>query len=141
MSEIASLFLFLAAAVVAVFAFASIFVWVSTPAQERRSRDKLAVLKTLAENPSENAAKVLEFLRTEDEKRFERRRREEKRGYVMGGLVTMATGVGLGIMLAVLDNRGGTWSVGLIPFLIGCVLLGMGVFSNGRASQSRKEEK
>jgi uncharacterized membrane protein YczE len=44
-------------------------------------------------------------------------------------------------MLAILDNRGGTWSVALIPFLIGCVLLGAGLFKNRRAGWSRKEVK
>ena len=74
----AALFLFLAAAVVAVFAFCSIVVWVSTPARERQARDRLALLKTLAEHPGENARQILEWLRTEDEKRTERKEREEK---------------------------------------------------------------
>jgi uncharacterized membrane protein YczE len=53
----------------------------------------------------------------------------------------MAVGVGLGAMLAVLDNRGGAWSVALIPFLIGCVLLGAGLFKYRGAGSSRKEVK
>ena len=137
----AAMFLFLAAAVVAVFAFCSIVVWVSTPAGERQARDRLALLKTLAEHPGENAAQILELLRTEDEKRTARREREEKSGYIVGGLIVMAVGLGLGTMLAILDNRGGGWSVGLIPFLIGCVLLGAGLFKHRSACWSRKEVK
>ena len=137
----AAMFLFLAAAVVAVFAFCSIVVWVSTPARERQARDRLALLKTLAEHPGENAAQILELLRTEDEKRAERRERDEKSGYIVGGLIVMAVGVGLGAMLAILDNRGGTWSVALIPFLIGCVLLGAGLFKYRGAGSSRKGVK
>jgi uncharacterized membrane protein YczE len=80
------------------------------------------------------------MLRAEDERRIARREREERRGYVLGGLIVMVVGLGLGIMLAILDTRGGGWSVGLIPFLIGCVLLGAGL-TNRRAGQSRKEGK
>jgi hypothetical protein len=137
----AALFLFLAAAVVAVFAFCSIVVWVSTPARERQARDRLALLKTLAEQPGENARQILEWLRTEDEKRIERREREEKRGFIVGGLVVLAVGLGLGIMLAILDNRGGAWTVALIPLLIGCVLLGAGLLRNSRPGRSEKEIK
>jgi hypothetical protein len=128
-----ALFLFLAAAVVATFAFCSIVVWVSTPARERQARDRIALLKTLAENPSDTAREVLALLREEEGKRAARRQAEEKRGYVVGGLVVMAVGVGLGVMLLALGNDGGVWSVGLIPFLIGCVLLGAGLFSNRQA--------
>lgn len=130
----AALFLFLAAAVVAVFAFCSIVVWVSTPSRERLARDRFALLKTLAEHPGENAGQILLMLRTEDEKRIERREREEKRGFILGGLIVTAVGLGLGIMLAILDDRGGAWSVALIPFLIGCVLLGAGLLKNRTAS-------
>jgi hypothetical protein len=35
-------------------------------------------------------------------------------------------------MLAILDAIGGAWSVALIPFLIGCVLLGAGLAVNKR---------
>lgn len=133
----AAMFLFLAAAVVAVFAFCSIVVWVSTPSRERQARDRVALLKTLAEHPGENAAQILELLRAEDGRRSERKEREEKRGFIVGGLIVMAVGVGLGTMLRILDNRGGGWSVALIPFLIGCVLLGAGLFRNS----PRKEVK
>jgi hypothetical protein len=141
MSVNAALFVFLAAAVVAVFAFCSIVVWVSTPARERQARDRIALMKTLAENPSENSAQILELLRADDEKRTERREHEEKKGYVIGGLIVMAVGLGLGVMLAILDNRGGAWSVGLIPFLIGCVLLGVGLATNRTERSPDKEAK
>ena len=137
----AAMFLFLAAAVVAVFAFCSIVVWVSTPARERQAPDRLSLLKTLAENPGANAAQILALLRTEDESRAERRERDEQSGYIVGGLIVMAVGVGLGAMLAILDNRGGSWSVALIPLLIGCVLVGAGIFKFRATGRSRKEVK
>lgn len=133
----AALFLFLAAAVIAVFAFSSIVAWVSTPARERQARDRLALLKTLAEHPGEHARQVLDLLR--DEARARKKEREEQRGWIAGGLIVIAVGVGLGVMLVILGDRG-DWTVALIPFLIGCVLLGVGALSP-KAGQIRKEVK
>ena len=133
----AALFLFLAAAVIAVFAFSSIVAWVSTPARERQARDRLALLKTLAEHPGEHARQVLDFLR--DEARARKKEREEQKGWIAGGLIVIAVGVGLGVMLVILGDRG-DWTVALIPFLIGCVLLGVGALSP-KAGQIRKEVK
>ena len=132
------MFLFLTAAVVAVFAFCSIVVWVSTPARERQARDRLAVMKAVAESPGENARLVLEALREEDERRAEKKAREEQRGTITGGLIPMALGVGLGVLLAMLDKRDGIWAVGLMLFLIGCALLGVGVFGFRRTGKVRK---
>lgn len=120
------MFLFLAATVVAVFAFLSIAVWVSAPARERRLRDRMELLKSLAEQPGEHTARILDMLREEDERKEQRRREEERRGYVLGGLITTAAGVGLAAMMLI--TRGGPeWSAGLIFILIGCVLLGTGM--------------
>jgi hypothetical protein len=120
------MFLFLAAAVVAVFAFLSIAVWVSGPAQERQARQRFELLKTLAGQPGENAASVLEMLREEDRRRERKRLEDERRGYVLGGLITGAIGIGLGIMLA-LTRSGGVWALGLMLVLVGCVLVGAGI--------------
>ena len=122
----AALFLFLAASIVAVFAFLSIAVWVSAPAQERKVRQRFELLKTLAEQPGENAARVLAMLREEDRRIERRRREEERRGYIMGGLITGSVGVGLGVMLA-LNKGGATWTLGLMLLLVGLVIVGTGL--------------
>jgi len=119
------MFLFLGAAVVAVFAFCSIVVWVSVPLRERQARERLALLKALAENPGENALRVLEFLREEDARRAANRAHQDRRGWIAGGLIMMAVGAGLGGMLFEIGDRG-DWAVGLIPFMIGCVLVAVG---------------
>jgi predicted permease len=136
----AAMFLFLAAAVVAVFAFASIVAWISIPARERQARDRLGLLKTLAEHPGDHAIQVLDFLREEDEIRTKKRQREDQRGWIVGGLIVIAVGVGLGVMLGVLGDRG-DWSVALIPLLIGCVLLGAGMFGYRTSDQAGKQLK
>jgi hypothetical protein len=130
MSSGAALFLFLAAASIGLFAFLSVAVWSSAPAQERQARDRLALLKTLAEQPGENAARVLEMLMREEENKRLKKLREERRGYMLGGLITMVVGVALAVMFFVLPGKPGAWSVSLIPFLIGCVLFGAGVTIN-----------
>jgi hypothetical protein len=130
MSSGAALFLFLAAASIGLFAFLSVAVWSSAPAQERQARDRLALLKTLAEQPGENAARVLEMLMREEENKRLKKMREERRGYMLGGLITMVVGVALAVMFFVLPGKPGAWSVSLIPFLIGCVLFGAGVTIN-----------
>ena len=125
----AAMFLFLAAAVVAVFAFLSIAVWVNGPAHERLARERLALLRTVAENQNENAREVLDMLRREDEKRAARKAREERQGWIVGGLIVIAIGVGLGIMMIALEG-GRTWTLAAIPLLIGAVLLGVGLHTN-----------
>ena len=135
MSSGTALFLFLAAASIGLFAFLSVAVWASAPAQERQARDRLALLKTLAESPGENAARVLEMLLQEEENKRIRKLREERRGYMLGGLITMAVGVGLGAMFVVLPGKSGAWTVSLIPFLIGCVLFGAGLAMNRNSAR------
>jgi hypothetical protein len=109
-------------------------VWVATPAHERQVRDRLELLKTLAGQPGENAAHVLDMLREEDRRREQRRREQERRGYVLGGLILLAVGVGLSTVLA-LTSSGAAWAVGLMFVLIGFVLVGTGM-SLGGARQS-----
>ena len=135
----AAMFLFLAATVVAVFAFLSIAVWVTAPAQERRARERMQLLKSVAEQPGEPLPRVLDMLREEDRRREQRRREEERRGYVVGGLVLAAVGVGVGILLR-LTNAGGVWSVGLLLVLIGCVLVGTGMSIHGGRRESSTQE-
>lgn len=135
----AAMFLFLAAAVVSVFAFCSIVVGISAPAQERQNRDRLALLKTLADHTGENAKQVLEMLREEQVRRLEKSQREERRGWIVGGLVLISVGVSLGVMLALIAGEAGVWSVGLIPFLIGCVLFGAGLRMDGPGAKSRPQ--
>jgi len=122
-------FLFLAAASVALFAFLSIAAFAGTHAQERKERDRFALLKSLAEQPTESAQKVIDLLREQEEQARVKKEREERRGFFIGGLVLVAVGVGLTVMLLALAGKEGVWTVGLIPFLIGVVLTSIGVFS------------
>jgi Flp pilus assembly protein TadB len=123
------LFLFLAAGAVALFAFLSVAAWTGTQAAERKDRDRFALLKTLAENPADNAQRVLELLREQEERERTRKEREERRGYLVGGAVLLACGTGLSVMVTTLGDKAGMWTIGLIPILIGLVLVSTGLLT------------
>ena len=123
------LFLFLAAGAVALFAFLSVAAWTGTQAAERKDRDRFALLKTLAENPADNAQRVLEMLREQEERERTRKEREDRKGYLVGGAVLLACGLGLSVMVTTLGDKAGMWTIGLIPILIGLVLLAAGVLT------------
>jgi hypothetical protein len=114
------IFVFLAAVAVSVFAFLSVAVWVQGQASERKARDRFALLKALAENPGENAQRVLAYLGEEERGKLARREAEERRGFQVGGLVCMASGIGLWVLTSVIG-------VGLLVFLVGAALLPFGL--------------
>ena len=132
----AALFIFLAATVVSVFVFLSIVAWVTAPSKERQVRDRFALLKTLAELPGENAARVLDILQKEDQARIAKRGRDERRSWIDGGIILIAVGLGLAGML--IHGDAGDWSVGLIPLLLGLAMILIGISRN---EKPRKETK
>ncbi len=122
-----AMFLMIAAAVVAFFAFLSISSWSAAQARERRERDRYALLKAVAEQPGENAQRVLEAMKQQELQESARKQDEERRGYLVGGLVLLAVGTGLSVMLAAVSDKPHMWTVGLIMLLIGVVMTGVGV--------------
>jgi hypothetical protein len=118
----AALCIFLTATVVAALTFGSIAVWISARGQERRSRDRSSLLRSLAERPPENVRLVLDLLREDDARKAHQAREQERRGTLQGGLILIAIGVALAVMMSAMAGGSGAWSVGLIPLLIGVVL-------------------
>lgn len=133
----AALFLFLAAIVVSVFAFLSVAAWVNAPSKERQARDRFALLKTLAEQPGENAVRILEILQKEDQARSAKKARDERRTWTDSGIILIAIGLGLGGMFLILGDRG-DWSVGLIPLLLGLATILIGLFRNRVTNKETK---
>ena len=133
----AALFLFLAAIVVSVFAFLSVAVWVTAPSKERQARDRLALLKTLAEQPGENAVRILDILQKEDQARAAKKARDERRSWTDSGIILIAIGLGLAGMLLIHGDRG-DWSVGLIPLLLGVATILIGLFRNHVTNKETK---
>jgi hypothetical protein len=114
-----AMFGFLAVGAIALFSFISVAHWLSTRQNERETRERFALLKLLLEHPGEEGTRVMAAWR-EQEAMAELKDRRQRQ---MGGLVACATGVGLGVMMAVLAGPGtGVWSIGLIPFLVGLTI-------------------
>jgi len=53
---------------------------------------------------------------------FDRDRRRAQ-GLMIGGIVTLAVGLGLMAFLNIMEDHGNAWAVGIIPATIGCALL------------------
>lgn len=104
---------------VAVFTFVSVAVWTDNRRKERESYYHHETLKKVLEQPGESSDRILdEFRRAE--MRQDRLRRE---GMRLGGMITFAVGVGTMIFLRVLVEDGPLYMAGIIPLLIGAVLM------------------
>lgn len=112
-------FLLCLAIPIACFSFLAVATWAKNRRLEREAYYKNENLKKIAEaqGPAANAA--LEFLR-EQEKVQAVRRRE---GLKLGGLVTMAVGIGCFLLLWATGVRQPAYFAGFIPFLVGLALL------------------
>lgn len=124
MNQLFPLFMFLSVGSVALFSFIAVAAWSESRRREREAYYKSETLKKIAESGA-GGSSALEYLR-EQEKIGERRRRE---GMKLGGLITAVVGVALMIFLWAMAHDpkigvpNGIYFVGLIPLLIGIVLL------------------
>jgi len=114
-------FVFLSFGAIALFSFIAVATWAGERRREREAYYRSETLKKVAESQTAGGGSALEFLR--EEERIEARRKRE--GQKLGGLITMAVGVGMMIFLHGLPDADAhfVYLVGLIPLLIGIVLL------------------
>ena len=107
-----------AVATIAMFGFFAIAAWVNARRRERESYYQNEVLKKLAEAGQDGSSAALEMFR-EQQRTTVRNRLESQR---LGGLILTAVGVGLmGLLKGVASHE--EWRTGLIPVLVGAVLL------------------
>lgn len=120
-------FLFLAAGAVSLFAFLSIAHWVNIQASERQSRERFALLRKIAEQPSDSAKLVLDLLR-EDEARARTQPASvtgaTRRDSMRTGAMLIALGAAVALAFAIASDTPRLWALGLIPFFVGVVVLG-----------------
>jgi hypothetical protein len=82
-------------------AFVTIVIWLGVRQKEKEDFHRSEVLKKIAETPGDAAQKVLELMRQQDQAAQARRRE----GMKLGGLITLATGIGLGIFLFLIEEE------------------------------------
>src|ERR1035438_2678193 len=102
----------------ALFSFLSVSKWSDNRRREREAYYKSETVRKVMEMPGATPATVQEFAR-EQQAIADRRRRE---GLKLGGLITVAAGIG--IMVFLLGKPGpGIFTVGAIPLGVGIALL------------------
>jgi hypothetical protein len=104
--------------IVSVFTFVTIAIWIGNRRKERDAFYKSETLRRITEAQGEGPRAALELLREEERLKTIQVRENLK----IGGVVNLAVGIGLVILLRALVS----WSValsGLIPILIGVGLL------------------
>ena len=118
--NLASLGVFLVPIVgsIALFSFLAVASWAEARRRERETYYTTETLKKLAEGSGEGAKSALEYLH-EQRRSVDRRRLE---GMKLGGLITSATGIGLGFFLHGVARDEPVYVIGLMVFLIGAAL-------------------
>jgi hypothetical protein len=114
-----AVFFFLAVGALSLFGFLAVASWANARSGERTSYYKSDMLKKLADSSGEGAKQTLEYLR--EETRFAALRARERQK--IAGLVNIAVGVGLMILLKGVEHNAPVYLVGTIPLLIGIALL------------------
>ncbi len=104
---------------IALFSFLSVATWSVSRRREREAYYRSETLRKVMEMPGATPASVQEHVRL-DQANDDRRRRE---GLKLGGLVTVAVGVGLMIFLGAAPGPGPIHVLGMIPVSVGLALL------------------
>ena len=113
-------------AMVAIFTFLSIAVWSEERRKEREAHYRGELMKKMLEQPGPAADRILDLMRGEEE----RATAQKREGRRLGGLVTMAVGLGIAILFVALEPGESLWTIGTIPFLIGAVIFLFSIFGS-----------
>lgn len=114
------LWIFLSVGAVCLFVvFIPLVTFMENRRKEREAFYQADTMRRLAEAPGDGAKAALELMRAQDR----REQLKKREGLKIGGLVNMAVGAGLCIMLYTMTGPHGPYLVGLIPGFIGVALL------------------
>lgn len=115
--------IFLAVAAASMFGVGAVAIWSENRRGERESLYKFELMKKLAEQPSDAAERVLQFMRDEERKKEDRKRAVARVGQRLGGTITLLVGMVLMMFLWHLVPAKPIWMVGLFPLCVGLALL------------------
>jgi hypothetical protein len=104
---------------IAVFAWLTVASWSDARRREREAYYRSEVLKKIAETPGAGAASALEIMR--EQERIAMRRAHG--GLRLGGLICLAVGIGMMILIRAVERGEPAYLAGLIPLLVGVALL------------------
>ncbi|HEX3436926.1 MAG TPA: DUF6249 domain-containing protein [Pseudacidobacterium sp.] len=117
------IFIFLSVGALSLFGFLAVASYSEARRQERDSYYKNDMLKKIAESQSSSAIQTLEYLREQEQSAAMRRAQKKHEGYVLGGLINIAVGIGLMVFLHAVTRDNPVFYVGMIPGLVGAALL------------------
>lgn len=117
----AGMWMFLSVGAVCLFVvFIPLVSWIDSRRKEREAFYKADTIRRLAESSGEGAKAAMELMREEERQK----RVKMLEGLKIGGLINIAVGLGLGIMLySLVGTHESPYLVGLIPGLIGVAML------------------
>lgn len=112
-------FLLCLAIPIACFSFLAVAIWAKNRRLEREAYYRNETLKKIAESSELSANAALELLREHEKIHFVRTRE----GLKLGGVVTIALGIGCFLVLWATGVKQPAYFAGFIPFLVGLALL------------------
>ena len=115
--QIAAMFIPIASSV-ALFSFLAVASWSDARRREREAYYTTEALKKIAESSGEGARAAMDYLQSK-QKGVAQRRLE---GMKLGGLITAAIGIGLGVFLHGVAREEPVYLIGFMVFLIGLTL-------------------
>ena len=118
-----------AAVMLGLFAFLAVSAWASSQREQRELRYRYELYQRMVEHPGPVADEVRALI----ERDAERRQAAETADQRSGGFVVLAVGIGLGTALYFLVPDKPVYLVGLVPGLVGVVLLMGALRAQGRA--------
>ena len=108
-----------AAVMLGLFGFLAVSAWASSRRDQLELKHRYELYQRMVEHPGPVADEVRQLL----ERDVERRRAAEIADNRFGGFVVLAVGIGLGIALYFIAPAEPVYLVGLVPALVGVVLL------------------
>ncbi|MGB8259422.1 MAG: hypothetical protein WCE75_03690 [Terracidiphilus sp.] len=114
------LWIFLSIGAVSLFVvFIPLVSWIDSRRREREAFYKAETVRRLAESSGEGAKAAMDLMR--EENRLQRIKTLE--GMKVGGLITLAVGISLSLLIGLGNGDREGWFVGMIPGLIGVAML------------------